>query len=507
MLNEYKKKYKKEVLQYAIIDFNGIVLESDDTLFPGFKNKDIVDIHPFFYSLSSLLVAEEKETIFPCVHLDIANKTITADIIFQTFKDGSHPLLIIQDLTKHYINYQTTAQVRNESLINGQVLELKNTYLKEKEEFKNAFIANFSHELRDPLTGILTFSDILDKTNLNAKQKEYIEILKSSSSLLKKMTDDILDISKIESGNLKLSINSFNLLDLLNEIILNHKSLAEQKGLEFTYNFDKKLPKIIGGDAKRLRQVLTNLLDNAVKFTNAGCITFNVSLNQIRAQKASIHFEVIDTGIGIKEEDINDIFTSFTQINSPVSYRSTGLGLTIVKHLVGLTNSKINVASEYGKGSTFSTNINFIADNSPIIKEEKDNPMAALDASKKYNILVVEDSKITQLSILKILASHGQFYMDIATKPEEVLERIADYDNEVNLVLMDIKLNEYRGDEITKQIRKMPERHQRKTPIVAMTAKVFKEDLKHYKKIGINDVLKKPFNEDQLLNIIAKNLE
>lgn len=507
MLEEYKKKYTTAILQYCILDFNGKVLESDNALFSGFENKNIADIHPFFSSLSSLFIAEENETLFSCIHLNIGDKVITADILLQTFNDGNNPLLIIHDLTKHYSNYQTVAQVRNESVINSQVLELKNTYLKEKESFKNTFIANFSHELRDPLTGILTFTDILSKTNLNSQQNGYVQILNSSSNFLKKMIDDILDISKIESGYLELSIEPFNFLDLLNDIKVNYKVKAEQKGLEFNNNFDTRLPKVIGGDAKRLRQVLTNLLDNAVKFTHAGSINFNVSINQLRAHKANIHFEVVDTGIGIKEEHINDIFTSFTQVSETNTYKGTGLGLTIIKHLVELTKSKISVTSEYGKGSTFSTSINFLANPLLTVKKKEDNTTVEFDTTKKYNILLVEDSEITQLSVLKILASHGHFFLDIATKPEEVIKRVTNFDSEVDLVLMDIKLNGYLGDEIANEIRKLPERHQRKVPIVAMTAKVFKEDLKRYKKAGINDVLKKPFSETQLLEVIARNLQ
>jgi len=507
MLEVYKKKYTKTVLQYSILDLDGKVLESDNALFSNIENKNIGDIHPFFETLIPLLSHKEKETIFSCIHLNDGEKSITSDIILQTFSDGKNPLLIIHDLTKHYNNYQTTAQVRNESVINSQILELKNTYLKEKEAFKNIFIANFSHELRDPLTGILTFTDILSKTTLNQQQKDYVKVLNSTSGFLKKMIDDILDISKIESGNLELSIEPFQFLELLNEIKFNYKIKAEQKGLEFNYNFDKRLPKIVGGDAKRLRQVLTNLLDNALKFTNTGSIDFNVSLNQIRAQKASIHFEIVDTGIGIKEENIKDIFTSFSQVSSKETYKGTGLGLAIVKYLVELTNSKVTVSSQHGKGSTFSTNINFIANTSLVVKELESKQTVEFDTSKKYNILLVENSEITQLSVLKILASQGNFFLDIATKPEEVLARISNYDNEVDLVLMDINLKDYEGDEISKQIRKLPERHQRKVPIIAVTAKVFKKDLKRYKKAGINDVLKKPFNENQLLEIIAKNLK
>lgn len=505
MLEEYKQKYTKSIIQYSVIDYNGLVLETDDTLFPNLLQKNIVDIHPFFETLLISLETKDNTVSFSCVHLNIETREIIADIILHTFKD-KHPLLIIHDLSDHYNNYQTTAQVRNESVIHSQVLELKNTYLKEKEAFKNIFIANFSHELRDPLTGILTFSEILNKTELNQEQKEYLQILKSSSTFLKKMIDDILDVSKIEAGKLELNVQAFNFLELLNNIRYNYAVKAKQKKLTFNYNFDEKLPEIVGGDAKRLRQVLTNLLDNAIKFTNEGRVTFNVSLNQIRAQKASIHFEITDTGIGIEEEDFETIFNNFTQVSGNENLKGTGLGLPIVKHLVELTNSKISLRSKPGSGSTFSTNINFKANAKLEINKNEDDKKIVFNTSKKYNILLVEDSEITQLSVLKILASQGHFFLDITTNPEDTIARITKYDNEIDLVLLDIKLKQYKGDEIARQIRKLPERHQRKVPIVAMTARAFKEDLKLYKKAGINSVLIKPFNENQLLGKIAEFL-
>ncbi len=507
MLKAYKEKYAKALIQYSIIDLSGLIVESDDVLFPNMVNQNIVDIHPFFECFSPLLLSKNEEFIFSCIHLDYNGKSIIGDVILQTFDGDKFPLLTMHDLTSHYNNYQTTAQVRNESVIHSQILELKNSYLKEKEEFKNTFIANFSHELRDPLTGIITFSDILEKSGLNQQQQNYINIMKSSSNFLKSMIDDILDLSKIEVGKLDLVIEPFDLIELIEDLKSSYTVKAKQRGLEFHSNFSEKLPQILGGDALRLRQVLTNLLNNAFKFTQSGSITFNVSLNQIRAQKASVHFEVVDTGIGIKEENIKDIFNSFTQINNQNSYKGVGLGLSIAKYLVELTKGKINVTSEYGKGSTFSTSINFLATHSLKLNKKPRPKQVAFVKDKKYNILLVEDSEITQLSVLKILASRGQFFLDIVYTPEDVLSKISNYDNEFDLVLMDIKLKENDGDDIAKLIRKLPEKQHRKIPIIALTAKVFKEDLKRYKKAGINDVIKKPFDEVSLLDTMSKYLK
>jgi signal transduction histidine kinase/ActR/RegA family two-component response regulator len=507
MLNAYKTKHAKSVIQYSILNDEGLILDSDDVLFSKIKNKNITEIHPFFESIIPLLTVDNKEYIFSCIHLSYNNKTCITDIILNTFTNGESPLLIIHDLTTHYNNYQTTAQVRNESVIRTQVLGLKNNYLKETEEFKNKFIANFSHELRDPLTGIMTFTDILSKTDLSIEQKDYLNVLKSSSTFLKQMIDDILDLSRIEIGKLELTLSPFNIKKLLEELKAQYKIKAEEKGLQFNCIIDEDIPEIVSGDRLRLQQVLNNLLENALKFTEKGSITFNASLNQLRAQKASIHFEITDTGIGIKKEDQEHIFDSFYQVKQNSSNKGSGLGLSIVKYLVELTKSKISVTSEFGKGSTFSTNINFISKPGLKLDKKQKKISKTLDPNKKYNILLVEDSEITQLSVLKILVTQGQFFLDIVTTEEDVISRVTNLDQEVDLVLLDMKLKDTNGIDIAKAIRSLPERHQKKTPIIALTARVFTEDLKLYKKAKINDIIKKPFDQHSLLETIKKHLK
>ena len=507
MLKEYKQNYAQSVNQYIIVDIEGQIQESDDVIFTNLVGKHISTIHPFFESLSSVLKEKNQDLVFSCIHLkDEKNNTIITDIIVKTFDDKQLPLIVILDLTVHYNNYQTTAQVRNESVINSQILELKNEYLKEKEAFKNAFIANFSHELRDPLSGILTFSDILKKTGLNDEQHNYLRVLDSSTNYLKQLIEDILDISKIESGKTEIVVQPFDLPELLNEIAQVYKAKSEQKGLKFITKLNDNLPKIVGGDKVRLRQVLSNFLSNAIKFTEEGSVTFKAALNQTRARKANINFEVKDTGIGISKEDQDAIFESFKQLNTSHKYKGSGLGLAIAKHFVELSGSTISVNSKLDKGSSFSTNLNFRLDPTYKIKKKKSISLDTV-GNKKYNILLVDDSEITQLSVLKILASKGSYFLDIVSQGQDVIPKVTNFDSPVDLILLDIKLPDINGDEVAKQIRKLPEREHKKTPIIALTAKVFKEDLKRYKKAGINDVLKKPFNEEELITIIQQNLK
>lgn len=508
MLKEYKQNYAQSVNQYIIVDIEGQIQESDDVIFTNLVGKHISTIHPFFESLSSVLKEKNQDLVFSCIHLnDEKNNTIITDIIVKTFDGKQLPLIVILDLTVHYNNYQTTAQVRNESIINSQILELKNDYLKEKEAFKNAFIANFSHELRDPLSGILTFSDILKKTGLNDEQHNYLKVLDSSTNYLKQLIEDILDISKIESGKTEIVVQPFNLPELLNEIAQVYKAKSEQKGLNFITEFNDNLPKIVGGDKVRLRQVLSNFLSNAIKFTEEGSITFKAVLNQTRARKANINFEVKDTGIGISKENQDAIFESFKQLNTSHKYKGSGLGLAIAKHFVELSGSTISVNSKLDKGSSFSTNLNFRLDPTYKLKKEKSISVKNNSGDKKYNILLVDDSEITQLSVLKILASKGNYFLDIVSQGKDVIPRVINFDSPIDLILLDIKLPDINGDEVAKQIRNLPEREHKKTPIIALTAKVFKEDLKHYKKAGINDVIKKPFNEEDLITVIQQNLK
>ncbi len=508
MLEEYKKNYAQSVNQYLIVDTEGNIKESDDVIFKKIEGKHISDIHPFFESLTATLTEKNKDLVFSCIHLNNEEgNTIITDIIVKTFDGKKPPLIVILDLTVHYNNYQTTAQVRNESVINSQILELKNEYLKEKEAFKNAFIANFNHELRDPITGILTFSEILKKTGLTDEQTNYIKVMDSSTNYLKQLIEDILDISKIESGKAEIILEPFNLHELLDEIAQIHKINSEKKGLELITDFNSNLPQIVGGDKMKLRQVLSNLLSNAIKFTEVGTITFKASLNQTRARKANIHFEISDTGIGIPEEDQNSIFESFKQLNHSYKYTGSGLGLAIAKHYVELTGNKITVDSTVGKGSTFSTNLNFRIDPSYKLEKSNNEETSFIESDKKYNILLVDDSEITQLSVLKILASKGNYFLDIATKGEDVIPKVTNYDSPVDLILLDIKLPDINGDEVAKLVRKLPEREHKKTPIIALTARVFKDDLKKYKKAGINDVVKKPFDEDTLLTKIREHLK
>lgn len=510
MLETYRGKYFHPRTQFITIDPEGNVLESDNFLFSLKKGAPISSISPFFEGLSTYFDAQEDNDIkFTCVHLENKDKKeLTCDIELKNFTNEQPTLVIIHDFSDHYQYYQNVAQSRNESVINSQILELQNKYLKEKEDFKNTFIANFSHELRNPLTGVTAFCSVLQKTNMSLEQQDYVEVIKSSGDHLKNMIGDILEMSKIEVGKLSIEEELFNFHKLIEMLDFTYSVKAKQKGIKFEVNFDDKIPKYIEGDKTRIKQIFENLLENAFKFTATGKVTFTIKENQRRARKVNLNISVKDTGIGILPEKLDIIFNSFTQLNNSQKYSGTGLGLAIVKGLTELMDGKVTVESEKNVGSTFKININFkypINQEDTSLEDELNIEYRNSLSKEKYSILLAENSELAQMAVLKILSQEGHFYLDIISNGEDVIESVIH--NEYDLILMDIRMPGTHGDELTKMIRSLPIDNCKTIPILAITANLYDDDKKRYKKMGMNDIIEKPFDETTLLKKIYKHLK
>jgi len=213
MLEEYKNQYINQSIQFVCTDFDGVILESDQTFFQVDEGKSIQDVDPFFLSFDSVIESQEDIVTLNCIHLSLHHQEFIADVKF--IKKPTGILIAIYDLTEHYISYQKIAQARNESVINEEFVALKNSELQERERFKNKFIQNFSHELRNPLTSIISITNVIESTDLTNEQQRMLDFLKDSNSNLKLMLDDILSISMISSGKLQLRHKAFNLHNLL----------------------------------------------------------------------------------------------------------------------------------------------------------------------------------------------------------------------------------------------------------------------------------------------------
>ncbi len=365
-LEQYKEQYLNQNIQFVVIDFDGVILDSDQTFMDLNKGDYIYDVHPFFASYTSILDAPEESITYNCVHIEYQGKEFITDV--KMIKKDGTILLVVYDLTDHYISYRKIAQARNESIINSELVVLKNLELEERERFKNAFIQNFSHELRNPLTGIISITNVIEGTNLTSEQQQMVHFLKESNSNLKLLLDDIMSLSMISSGKLQLRDKVFNLYDLLQLIEFTYKSKAAQKSFAFVLNYDRNVPKLVEGDRLRLFQIITNLLDNAFKFSEKGKVVLDIKLNQKRANKVSLRFKVSDNGVGIPKENKDSIFESFTQLDTIGKQQGSGLGLSIVKGLLELMDTSIRVESIVGQGSDFYFEISL--DSFSIIKEK-----------------------------------------------------------------------------------------------------------------------------------------
>ncbi len=496
MLKQFKENYSHSHLQFILTDAEGIVVDCDQIVLNISKGTQIGSLHPFFMGIPEIMAAVEETTVFRAVQLGSAKNLLTVDIDISKRED--YLLIVIYDLTEHYREYQAMAQARNESVIDSERILVKNDELQEREKFKNEFIQNFSHELRNPLTNIISLTNILGRTDLNDQQEKTLKILRESTTNLKLMLEDVLSISMIAKGKLALNPSAFYLPQLIEFLELTYVTRAKEKGLTFTISADKKIPDYIEGDRLRLLQILTNLCDNAVKYTDKGTIELKVALNQRRADTLNLRFGVKDSGSGIPPEHLETIFESFEQLGPT---EGAGLGLAIVKGLLVLMDSDIKIDSEFGTGSHFyfDVNLNFPLNqpSPPISLKKMQRKRRVSQVETKFRVLLVEDDAQVQKALFKTLVDAGDFFIDVVSDGALVVEEIIN--NSYDIILMDVALPNVSGDQIVKVIRGLPSKKLKNIPIIGITASSYKEQIATYLKAGMDAVIAKPFDEDELL--------
>lgn len=367
---------------------------------------------------------------------------------------------------------------------------------------KSEFLANMSHEIRTPMTAILGFSELLEVSELNEKQKEYIEVIKNSGESLLYLIDEILDFSKIEAGKVVIAKKNFEFSKFLNEIEKTTNIWIKDKNTRLKLNIDDSIPKFLCGDPERLRQILRNLLHNAVKFTEKGEIILDIALRKKLDPWVSLEFTVSDTGIGISENDTNKLFKSFSQIDSALSrkYEGTGLGLAITSRLVEMMGGRLDVKSDLGKGTQFNFSVAFGKADSGA-EDENDPAETKLHLKKElsaYSILVVEDNSVNRMLLDYTLKREG-FNVETAVNGDEALKLLGE--KKVDLILMDIQMPGKDGVEVTREIRKTSHKD---VPVIALTANAMKGDREKYIDLGLDDYLSKPIKKRDLVNAVIK---
>jgi signal transduction histidine kinase/DNA-binding response OmpR family regulator/HPt (histidine-containing phosphotransfer) domain-containing protein len=473
--------------QYAILNDDLFVVE-DSLLDERFKNNPLVIGEPYirFYAGMPLRTPSGYNIGTLCV-IDRKPKKINETHRF-----------VMKSLAKQVItNFELRKTAKELIKLNQKTLNISKA--------KEQFFSNMSHELRTPLNAISGFTEILGHKLLGHEEKEQLGIIKSSVDILISIINDVLDYSKIESGNLKIENNPFNLRKLLKSIYELLRIKAREKKISLRVNMEKTIPSNLNGDIVRLNQILMNLLGNAIKFTTKGYVSLNITLLKDSGDEVEIKFSISDTGIGIPCDKIKELFQRFHQVEGTArKFGGSGLGLNISKSMVELQNGNLEVRSVYGKGSIFSFSLKYKKSTQEeidkLLQEEKLKECYFKPDFKGLRVLLAEDNIMNVKLLQKIFEGTG-LILDVSENGKVCIEKINAF--KYDLILMDLFMPIMDGYEATNYIRKKMKLN---IPIIGISANTSDVDRKKSLDVGMNEYVTKPFKIQELFRNIAKVL-
>jgi signal transduction histidine kinase/CheY-like chemotaxis protein len=483
---------------YWEVDLHGFIQKSVGQLpqLLGYSNEEMIGKPIFMYMKKNHSLNLKKEfdanvQLEKPISLNLlervskSKKSIFTSLNACLFFDKELKCKMYRGIEKNFTNY---------------VKEKEDALLKAKE--KSLFLAKMSHEIRTPMNGIIGTAELLKDSILNNEQKDLLSIIDVSANNLLSIINDILDISKLEAGKINLEKEAFNIYNLVAEVIKMLSVRVVKNEVKLIADIDPEVPKTLYGDALRLKQIIINFVNNAIKFTKKGSVTIAIQILKNQADEIKLKIEVIDTGIGISEIGLTKLFQEFSQVDQSMykKFGGTGLGLMISKKLSELMGGVIGVESNINKGSIFWINISF----QKMIEKTKldiDNEMDNLSSSpRQLKVLVAEDNMINQKVAMINLRQLGH-NVEIASNGQVAFDMFQN--GEYDIILMDIQMPVLDGIEATVAIRKYEkENNIDKIRIVAITANAQKEDRNRCFEVGMDDFITKPFKPDDLIRIL-----